>query len=335
MSEVVLGTMTFGDRADRPVACVPLEDARRLVEQALEAGVNLIDTADLYAAGRSEEIVGEILDGRDDVLVSTKARFKMGDGPNDEGLTRHHLIRACEASLRRLRRDHIDLFYLHEWDGLTPLDETLAALDLLETQGKIRYAGCSNFAGWQLAKTMGVAALNSWRPLVSHQVFYSLLGRDAEFELLPSAIDHDLGVLAWGPLAGGLLSGKYRRGAAGPDGARHSGPWREPPIYDWDRAYAVIDAVVAVAEDHEVSPAQVALAWLLGRQGITSVVLGARTEAQLADNLSATELVLTDTDLADLESASRPDLPYPHWHQRNMAHARLGVAELSLIARYL
>ncbi|MEU1259306.1 aldo/keto reductase [Streptomyces chartreusis] len=335
VSEVVLGTMTFGDDPDRPIACVPLERARELVARAIDAGVNLLDTADVYAGGRSEEIVGEVLRGRDDILVATKARFRMGDGSNDEGLTRHHLIRACEASLRRLRRDHIDLYYLHAWDGQTPLDETLGALEHLLQQGKIRYTACSNFAGWQLEKTIGVAQARGWRPLVSHQVCYSLLSRDAEAELIPSAIDADLGVFVWGPLAGGLLSGKYRRGVEGPEGARHSDPWREPLIPDWDRAYDIIETVVQIAADRGISASQVALAWILGRTGVTSVVIGARKPEQLIDNLGATDVQLSADERARLDAVSLPALTYPHWHQRNTAHVRLGDAERSLIGQYL
>ena len=335
VSEVVLGTMTFGDDPDRPLACVPLDAARELVARAVEAGVNLIDTADVYAGGRSEEIVGEILRGRDDVLVASKGRFRMGTGHNDEGLTRHHLIRACEASLRRLNRDHIDIYYLHEWDGLTPIDESLGALDHLLQQGKIRYAASSNFAGWQLAKTIGVAERRGLSRPVAHQIFYSLLGRDAEAELLPLAVDDDHGVFVWGPLAGGLLSGKYARGVEGPAGARHSVPWREPPIADWDRAYDVIETVAAIAREREVSSAQVALAWVLGRTAVTSVILGARSLTQLDDNLGAVDIQLSPDDRARLDAVSLPTLPYPHWHQRNTAYARLGAPELSLISQHV
>jgi len=337
VSTITLGTMTFGDQGpSAPVGNTSVDDARRVIDQALDAGVNLIDTADAYAQGRSEEIIGEVLEGRrDDVLLATKGRFPVGKGPNQQGLSRYHLIRACEASLRRLRTDHIDLYQVHEWDGQTPLEETLDALDTLVHQGKVRYVGCSNFAGWQLMKAMGIAGQRGLEPFVSQQIYYSLIGRDAESELIPATVDQNLGVLVWSPLAGGLLSGKYRRNQEGPAGARHSGNWSEPPISDWDRVYDVIDAVVEVAEARGVSPAQVALAWLLARPGVTTLVIGARNTTQLADNLQAADLSLSADELAALEKASRPELRYPYWHQRNTASARLGAADLTFLGPYL
>jgi aryl-alcohol dehydrogenase-like predicted oxidoreductase len=337
VSEIVLGTMTFGDRGpDSPVSSTPLDAARRVIDQSLDAGVNLIDTADAYAAGRSEAIVGEALEGkRDDVLIATKARFPVGEGPNDQGLSRHHLIRACEASLRRLRTDHIDLYQVHEWDGMTPLEETLDALDTLIHQGKVRYIGCSNYSAWHLMKALGVSERLGLQRFVSQQIYYSLIGRDAESELLPATLDQGLGVLVWSPLAGGLLSGKYRRNAEGPAGSRHTTNWSEPPIANWDHVYDVIDAVVEVAEGRGISGAQVGLAWLLGRPGITGLVIGARTETQLADNLAAADVVLTDDERARLDKASLPELKYPYWHQKATAQARLGRADLSLIGQYL
>lgn len=337
ISALVLGTMTFGDKdAGRPVGNTAVNDARRVVDQALDAGVNLLDTADAYEAGRSEEIVGEILDGRrDQVLIATKARFSTGKGPNDRGLSRHHLIRACEASLRRLRSDYIDLYQVHEWDGLTPVEETLDALDTLVHHGKVRYVGCSNYSAWHLMKALGASDRLGLQRFVSQQVYYSLIGRDVESELVPAAIDQGLGILVWSPLAGGLLSGKYRRGHDAPTGSRHTTNWSEPPIYDWDHIYDVIDAVVEVAEGRCVSGAQVALAWLLGRPGITGLVIGARNPTQLADNLGAADLTLTADERARLDNASRPYLLYPYWHQRNTASDRLGEADLTLINQYL
>ena len=303
---------------------------------ALDAGVNVIDTADIYTAGASEEIVGQALEGRRDrLLVATKARFAMGRGPNDAGLSRHHLIQACEASLRRLRTDHIDLYQLHEWDGQTPLEETLGALEHLLQSGKVRYVGCSNFAGWQVTKALGIAARERLPRFVSQQVYLSLQERSAEYEIVPSAIDQGLGLLIWSPLAGGLLSGKYRRGQPPPEGARHASEWSEPPVYDEDKLYDTIEVLVEVAEAHGVSAAQVALAWLLGRPGVTSLVIGARTEEQLADNLAAASLELSAEERERLEQVSRPPLIYPFWHQRASASDRLGEADLSLIGPYL
>ena len=337
ISELTLGTMTFGGQGNfRNVGDTDVSGARRQIDIALDAGVNLIDTADVYSDGASEEIVGEVMKGRwGSTLLATKARFPMGDAANDAGLSRHHLIRACEASLRRLQTDHIDLYQVHEWDGQTPLEETLAALDHLLTSGKVRYVGCSNFAGWQVMKALGIADRLGLPRFVSQQIYLSLQERTAEQEIVPSAIDQGLGLLIWSPLAGGWLSGKYRRGKDAPAGSRHTSEWSEPPVYDEDRLYDTIDELVAVAEEHEVSPAQVALAWLLRRPGVSTVIVGARTDEQLSDNLAAADLKLSDADVARLERVSRPPLPYPHWHQRNTANDRLGPADLSLLAPYL
>jgi aryl-alcohol dehydrogenase-like predicted oxidoreductase len=337
ISKLTMGTMTFGGRGNfASVGATELDGARRQIDMAMGAGVNLIDTADIYSGGAAEEIVGQALHGiRDEVLVATKARFRIGPGPNDAGLSRHHLIRACEASLRRLQTDHIDLYQVHEWDGQTPLEETLAALDHLLSSGKVRYVGCSNFAGWQVMKALGIADRAGLPRFVSQQVYLSLQAREAEYEIVPSAIDQGLGLLIWSPLAGGLLSGKYRRGQDAPAGTRRASDWSEPPIYDEDKLYDTIEAVVEVAEGRGVSPAQVALAWLLDRPGITSVIVGARTDEQLADNLAAASLSLSPDEAARLEAVSRPPLIYPFWDQRDSASDRLGEADLSLIAPYL
>jgi aryl-alcohol dehydrogenase-like predicted oxidoreductase len=329
--------MTFGGRGEfRNVGATDLDGARHHIDLALDAGVNLIDTADVYSSGAAEEILGQALGGRRDrVLLATKARFAMGSGPNDAGLSRHHLIEACEASLRRLQTDHIDLYQLHEWDGQTPLEETLGALDHLLQSGKVRYVGCSNFAGWQVMKALGIAKRAGLPEFVSHQVYLSLQERSAEYEIVPSALDQGLGLLVWSPLAGGLLSGKYRRGQPPPPGSRHASEWSEPPVYDEDKLYDTIETLVEIADGRGVSAAQVALAWLLARPGITSVIVGARTDEQLADNLAAAVLELTSEEHARLEAISRPPLIYPFWHQRKTASDRLSDADLSLIGEYL
>ena len=259
----------------------------------------------------------------------------MGYGPNDAGLSRQHLIEACEASLRRLRTDHIDLYQVHEWDGQTPLQETLGALEHLLSSGKVRYVGCSNFAGWQVMKALGIAARDGLPAFVSQQVYLSLQERSAEYEIVPSAADQGLGLLIWSPLAGGLLSGKYRRGQAPPPGSRHASEWNEPPVYDEDKLYDTIETLVEIADGHGVSPAQVALAWLIGRPAVTTVIVGARTDEQLAENLAAASLELTAEEHARLEKVSRPALIYPFWHQRMTAHDRLSPADLTLIAPFL
>jgi aryl-alcohol dehydrogenase-like predicted oxidoreductase len=337
VSVLTMGTMTFGGTGGfASVGSTGLDGARRQLDRCLEAGINLVDTADVYSDGLSEEIVGEALQGRrDDVLVATKARMPMGDGPNDAGLSRHHLVTACEASLRRLRTDHVDLYQVHEWDGQSPLDETLQALDDLVHAGKVRYVGCSNYAGWQLMKALGIAERRGLTRFVSQQIHYTLQAREAEYELVPIAIDQGIGVLVWSPLAAGLLSGKYRRGEPGPAGSRLLSGWDEPPVRDQGKLYDIVDVVVAVAKDRGVSPAQVALAWLLERPAVTSLVIGARTDEQLADNLGAADLALSQEELTRLEEVSRPPLLYPYWHQAKTASDRLGPADLSLLGPHL
>src|SRR3954470_7054172 len=333
VSALTLGTMTFGGRDKfANVGATDVEGATRQVDMCLDAGVNLIDTADVYSDGLSEEIVGRTLRGRRDrLLLATKARMPMGEGPNDAGLSRHHLVGACEASLRRLRVDHIDLYQVHEWDGHTPPEETLHALDTLVRDGKVRYVGASNYAGWQLMKALATADARGYQRFVSQQIHYSLQARDAEYELVPLTVDQGLGILVWSPLAGGLLSGKYRRGQQGPEGARHLSDWNEPPVRDEDALYDVIDALVEIAGDRGASAAQVALAWLLGRTGVTSVVIGARTDEQLADNLGAATVELSAQERARLDKLSEPPLIYPYWHQLKTSADRLGPADLTLL----
>jgi len=278
VSALTLGTMTFGGRDQfAHVGSTDVAGATRQIDLCLDRGVNFIDTANVYSRGLSEEIVGEAIKGRRDrVLLATKARMPMGDGPNAAGLSRHHLIAECEASLRRMQVDHIDLYQVHEWDGQTPLEETIDALDTLVQSGKVRYVGASNYSGWQLMKALAVADRHGHRRFVTQQIYYSLQARDAEYELVPLAVDQGVGILVWSPLAGGLLSGKYRRGAEVPEGARQLTAWDEPPVRDEDQLYDVVDALVEIGEDHGVSAAQVAIAWLLTRPGIVSVIVGDR-----------------------------------------------------------
>jgi aryl-alcohol dehydrogenase-like predicted oxidoreductase len=337
VSALTMGTMTFGGSGGfASVGNTDVAEARRQIDTCLDAGVNLVDTADVYSAGASEEIVGEVLHGRyDRTLIATKARFAVGEGPNDAGLSRHHLVRACEASLRRLQTDHIDLYQVHEIDGLTPVDETLAALDDLVRSGKVRYVGASNFSAWRLAQALGVADAHHHVAYVSQQIYYSLQERSVEYELVPLALDAGLGILVWSPLAGGLLSGKFRRGAEGPAGSRQMSEWSEPPVYDQDKLYDTVEVLVEVGQAHGVSAAQVALAWLLTRPAVTTLVIGARTSEQLTDNLAAADLVLTGDEIDRLEKVSRPPLLYPYWHQAASASDRLAPADLSLLGRHL
>ena len=337
VSVLTMGTMTFGGRGDfADVGSTGADEARRQVDMCLDAGINLIDTADIYSGGLSEEIVGGVLDGRRDrVLLATKVRMPMGEGPNDAGLSRHHIITGCEASLRRLRTDHIDLYQVHEWDGQTPLEETLEALDLLVSSGKVRYVGASNYTAWQLMKTLGTAERAGLPRFVSQQIYYSLQAREAEYELIPLAVDQGLGVLVWGPLAGGLLSGKYRRNREAPAGSRQLTDWGEPPVYDQESLYDIIEVLVGIGAGHGVSAAQVALAYTLGKPAVTSLVIGARTSEQLADNLAAASLTLTDAERAQLDKVSAPPLIYPYWHQARTASDRLSPADLTLLGPHI
>ncbi len=336
VSALTLGTMTFGGKGGfSKVGATDVAGARRQVDMCLDAGINLFDTANIYSGGESEEVLGEAISGRrDDLLLATKVRMSVGEGPNHTGLSRHHIIRQCEESLGRLGTDYIDLYQVHEWDGLTPLEETLEALDTLVKSGKVRYVGSSNYSGWQLMKALGISERLGLQRYVSQQIHYTLQAREAEYELVPLAVDQECSILVWSPLAGGLLSGKYRRDRDAPEG-RHVEGWDEPPVYDTDKLYDIVDALVEIAEARGVSAAQVALSWLLGRAGVASVIIGARTDEQLADNLKAAELELSEWERRRLDGASAPPLIYPFWHQAKTASDRLGPADLSLLGPHV
>jgi aryl-alcohol dehydrogenase-like predicted oxidoreductase len=332
VSVLTMGTFTFGGTG--PFAMVGqqgVQDARRLVDLCIDAGINLFDTSNMYSNGLSEEILGEVLDGRrDQVLISSKARMRIGRGPNDEGASRIHLIRECERSLKRLRTDHIDIYYIHEWDGTTPVEEKMAALDTLVQQGKVRYVGCSNYSGWHIMKSLAVSDRDRRPRFVTQQIHYTLEAREAEYELLPISVDQGLGVLVWSPLAAGLLSGKHRRGVATPEGSRQAAGWTEPPIRDLERLWNIVDALVEIGDARGVSAAQVVLAWLLQRPGVSSLVIGGRNEAQFRDNFAAVSLRLSDEERARLTAVSTIPLIYPYWHQRNFAKDRFCEADLAL-----
>ncbi|WP_456268849.1 aldo/keto reductase [Kushneria sp. AK178] len=324
ISTMTLGTMTFGGEGRMAsLGNTDVEGARRQIDMCIDRGVNFFDTANMYSAGASEKILGEAIKGRrDDLLLTTKVRFPMGEGPNDSGLSRHHILRQLHASLERLQTDYIDLYQLHEWDGLTPLEETLATMDQLVRDGKIRYYGVSNFTGWQISKALLLCERHGFHRPISQQIHYTAQSRDAEYELMPMAVDQGLGTMIWSPLAGGLLSGKYRRGQQNPDGTRFSQGWTEPPIRDEEQLYTLIDTLVEVGDAHGVSAARVALAWILGRRGVTTAVIGARKDEQLEDNLAGAELTLADDEIRAIEKAGRPPLIYPYWHQQRTAAAR-------------
>jgi aryl-alcohol dehydrogenase-like predicted oxidoreductase len=337
VSALTMGTMTFGGKGPfAKLGNASLKEVRRLIDVVADAGVNLIDTANVYSAGASEELIGEAMPTRKaGMLIATKARFPMGEGPNDRGLSRWHLMRECEASLKRLRTDVIDLYQVHQWDGLTPLEETMEALDNLLRSGKVRYVGCSNYSGWHVMKAMEVARRDGRIPFVSQQIHYTLQAREAEYELIPIAIDQKLGVLVWSPLAGGLLSGKHRRDQGAPEGSRQFAGWTEPPIRDENALWRIVDELVAIGEAHGVSAAQIALAWLMGRPGVTSLIIGGRTEAQFRDNLACVKLKLTEDERSRLDKVSQPPLIYPYWHQSWTARDRFGPADLALHAPFL
>jgi aryl-alcohol dehydrogenase-like predicted oxidoreductase len=337
VSVLTMGTMTFGGKGNfAKVGNLQLDEVRKLIDIVANAGVNLIDTANVYSGGGSEDLIGEAMapKRKPGMLIATKARFPMGEGPNDRGLSRWHLIRACEASLKRLRTDVIDLYQVHQWDGLTPLEETMEALDSLVRSGKVRYVGCSNWSGWHMMKAMEVARRDGRIPFVSEQIHYTLQAREAEYELIPIALDQKLAVLVWSPIAGGLLSGKHRRNKA-VEGSRVLAGWGEPPIRDENALWGIVDELVAIGETHRVSGAQIALAWLLGRPGVTSLIIGGRTEAQFRDNLASVNVKLTDDERGRLDKASQPPLIYPYWHQSWTAKDRLGHADLALHAPFM
>jgi aryl-alcohol dehydrogenase-like predicted oxidoreductase len=320
VSELCLGAMTFGRESTEA-------ESRDMMSRFVEAGGNFIDTADVYGRGVSEEIVGRWLKSqpRDQMVIATKVRFAMGDGPNDAGLSRKHILDAIDASLRRLGTDYVDLYQVHMWDAGTPLEETLSALDQLVRIGKARYIGASNYAGYQLQKAIDLSRRMGWEPFTCLQPLYNLLDRSLEWELLPVCLGEGVGIIPWSPLRGGWLSGRYRRGmSAPPEGSRVDIATREGwsenwAKYDTDHTWAVIDALLAIAQEAGKTPAQVALRWLLQRPGVTAPIIGARRMAHLEDNLGATGWTLEDEHMRRLTDASAVALPYPYDFLSQMA----------------
>ena len=315
-----LGTGTFGGGNEffKAWGSTDAQGARHLVDVCLEAGLNFFDSADIYSGGLAEELLGQAVEGRrDKVLISTKATFRSGDGANDVGSSRFHLIRACEAALKRLRTDYIDLFQLHGFDAVTPVEETLSALDTLVTAGKIRYVGCSNFSGWHLMKSLAVSERHGLARYVAHQAYYSLVGRDYEWELMPLGLDQGVGAVVWSPLGWGRLTGKIRRGQPLPKSSRRNSEKSNdmgPPVAD-EHVYKVVDALDLVAAETGKTLPQVALNWLLRRPTVANVIVGARNEEQLRENLGAVGWSLTPAQVATLDAASAVTLAYPYWHQ--------------------
>ena len=313
------GTATFGGGSDffKAWGNTQQEEAAALVKACMDAGVNLFDTANSYSRGASEEILGKVLAGmRQQVLISTKATFKMGEGINDYGSSRFNLVRQCEASLRRLQTDYIDIYHIHGFDANTPVDETLSTLHTLVQSGKVRYIACSNFSGWHLMKSLSISERYGWAKYVGHQAYYSLLNREFEWELMPLAIDQGVGTLVWSPLAGGQLSGKINRRHPAPDGTRIAQLGTHEPATDPERLYRIIDVLEEIAKETEKSVAQVALNWLLQRPTVVNIVIGARNLDQLNQNLAAAGWNLTRDQVKRLDAVSDVPPVYPYWHQR-------------------
>lgn len=325
VSRICLGAMTFGgdqNAVTNAIGRLSQNDTDIIVGQALDAGINFIDTADVYGNGASEQRLGEALKGqRHQVVLATKLSGRTGSGPNQIGQSRLHMMAALEGSLKRLQTDHIDLYQLHTFDPLVPLEEVMRTLDDVVRQGKVRYIGCSNFAAWQLMKGLGISERDGYTRFASIQSFYSLAARDIERELIPLIDDQKIGLLCWSPLAGGLLSGKFdRSGPTDPDARRATIQF--PPV-DEAKAFDIIDVLKAVAIRHNASAAQVALAWLLAQPQVTSVISGVKRPEQLVDNLAAMELVLEHEDMLKLEEVSRLAASYPGWIQTYNAKGRV------------
>lgn len=316
VSELCLGTMTFGGKGGiwASIGEVVQSDVDSLLKRSIDAGINFIDTANVYSYGVSEEMTGAAIRSlglhRDDLVLATKVRGKMGDGPNQVGLTRKHILAQVEDSLRRLGTDYIDLYQIHGFDPLTPFEETLSALDALVSSGKVRYIGCSNLAAWHIMKALGVSALHGFAKFVSLQAYYTVAGRDLEREIVPLLLDQKLGLMVWSPLAGGLLSGKFDRTTSPSEGRRTQFDF--PPV-NRERAFDVVDVLRPIAESRGVSVAQIALAWLLHQPVVTTVIIGAKRLDQLNDNLASIDVVLSAEELSAINSVSALPAEYPGW----------------------
>jgi len=314
VSRLCLGAMTFGGSGGifEAIGGLRQHDVDTIVGNSLDAGINFIDTADVYSAGESETMVGKALGSkRREIVLATKVFGRMGQGANDVGLSRLHIMHAVEASLQRLNTDYIDLYQIHGVDSVTPFEETLSALNDLVRQGKVRYIGCSNLAAWQIMKTLGISAANRFEKFITLQAYYSLAGRELERELVPMMLDQKMGLLVWSPLAGGFLSGKFKRDAKPEDGARRKS-FNFPPV-NVEKSYSIIEAMEAIAKERDATVAQIALSWLLHQPVVTSVIIGAKNAAQLKDNLGSVDVHLEAHDLKRLDEISRLEAEYPGW----------------------
>ncbi len=322
--ELCFGAGTFGGSSNEFFkawgATADIDEARKLVDICMESGINFFDTADIYSDGQSEEVLGKAIDhlNREDVLISTKATFRLGKGPNDVGSSRYHLIQSAERSLKRLGTDYIDVYHLHGFDATSPVEETLRALDDLVREGKVRYIACSNFSGWHLMKSLSVSERYGWSRYVGHQAYYSLLNREFEWELMPLGIDQGVGTLVWSPLGWGRLTGKLRRGAPAPEQSRLNSKLASDagPQVSEEHLYKIVDAIDEIAKETGKTVPQISLNWLLRRPTISTLIIGARNEEQLRQNIAATGWELTKEQVAKLDAASEVPLTYPYWHQR-------------------
>lgn len=315
VSELCLGAMTFGGRGFwTAIGTLPQDQVNNLVKQSVDGGINFIDTANVYSEGLSEQMTGKAISdlglNRDDLVIATKVRGKMGEGPNDSGLSRKHILQQADESLSRMQIDYIDLYQIHGFDPITPMEETLEALDTLVKQGKVRYIGCSNLAAWHIMKAMGISARDHLSKFVSLQAYYTVAGRDLEREIAPMLLDQNMGLMVWSPLAGGLLSGKYSRNTETKEGRRVNFDF--PPV-NKEKAYDIIDVMQNMANEKQVTVAQIALAWLLHQPVVTSVIVGANKTEQLADNLKSVDVELTDDELTQLDDISKLAPEYPGW----------------------
>ncbi len=324
VSEICFGAMTFGGKGYwKAIGELEQKDATALVKTALDGGVNFFDTADVYSEGLAEEMLGKALGTkRKEIILATKVRGRTGKGPNDVGLSRHHIIEGCNSSLKRLGTDYIDLYQVHSFDPYTPLEETLRALDDLVRDGKVRYIGASNYTGWQLMKALSISDKQNLERFVSLQAFYSLIARDLENELVPLSLDQNLGILPWSPLGGGFLTGKYRRGKKRPESARRTNPQDQFLQFDEEKGFDIVDELEKIAKNHKATITQAALNYLLRKPGVASVIIGAKNKEQLEDNLKTSDWEMTHEEVSRLDALSEPPRAYPYWMLKRVIQDR-------------
>jgi len=315
VSVICLGAMTFTEKGWRSAGTMSFSEIKKVVDYAVDSGVNFFDTADIYGFGESEHLLGRALGNKkNDVIIATKVRGVMDEhDPNNRGLSRHHIFRSVDQSLKRLGRDYIDLYQLHWWDNHTPIEETLEALNDLVRIGKVRYIGVSDFAGWQIARSVSIQEMKNYTRFVSAQMYYSLLGRDIEFEVVPACEDLGLGILAWSPLAGGFLTGKYTRNRPYPEGSRYSRMEKPFLRFDMDKGYSLIDELKRIGNRYDATVSQVALNWIRSKSFVSSIIIGVRNLDQLKDNLGCLKWDLSEDDIRYLDDLTQPDKPYPQW----------------------